>query len=214
VEKQSFPPVTDYPLFSAEEFLKSLPPEAFDRQLWVHPVIYVIHQWVDSGRVLKHLVPDIQCHSDFDAAIQIIRREREKHYDAADAWIATNFNITREAFIELFIKSRVLHGDNVYSHIGSNPGIIRRYRRDIVSLVDRGNSWAHKAKANLLNITRQSKRSLSEINRANKAIDAIAEAVNSLELEKLIEESERIIEEWQRLRTTQALREAQKTKKK
>jgi hypothetical protein len=214
MSKQSFPPVTDYPLFSAKEFLDSLPPEAFDPQFWVHPIIYVIHHWMDSGRVLKPLIPDIICHSDFDAAIQILRREREKYYDAADAWIATNFNITREAFIELFIKSRVLHGDNAYARIGSNPGMIRRYRRDVLSLINQGNSWAHKAKTAVLNISRQSRRSLSEINRATKAIEAIAETVNSPELEKLIEESERIIEEWQRLRTTQMLREAQKTKKK
>ena len=212
-ERQDFPE-TDLPLFNAKEFINALPDEAFDYQLWAHPVIYVIHDWVDSGLVLKHLIPDIWCRSDFEAAIQILHKQREKYYPQADAWIATNFNMTREAFTELFIRSRVMHCANTYSRIGSNPGMIRRYRKDIASLVDRGNNWAHNARANLPKLVRNMGETLRDINRVNRAIDRIAETVNSPELKSLVEEGERIVQEWQTLRATQALRTQTKTKKK
>ena len=212
LQRQTFPE-TDFPLFNAREFIDSLPPEAFDSQLWAHPVIYVIHDWVDSGLVLKPRVPDRWCRSDFEAAIYIIRKKLKNLYEHVDTWIAINFNITRDAFIELFIRTRVMHSDNAYSRMGKSPGIIRRYRKDIASLIDRGDAWAHKAKLQIKDYTRRAGETLRDINRVNRAIDQIAEIVNSPELKELVEEGERITEEWETLRATQALRAQKKTKK-
>ena len=211
IDLQKFPP-TNIPLLDAREFIDELPEEAFDALLWAHPMVFVIHDWVDSGLELKPLFTGVRLESDLHAAVYVIRKKLKEHYVKVDNWIAINFNLTRTAFEELFVRTRVLQSSNYYSKHGNGPGVICRYRRDVARLIDRGNAWVHKADEMMPSIFEQSSEAARDIHALCRKINKLTQILNTEELLELARESERIIGEWQTLRSTRTLRQEPRKK--
>ncbi len=195
-KRQEFPQV---PPLSSEEYLLSLPEEAYDHNMWAHPILWVVHSWADSGEELRPLVSSYSCRSDLEAAIYIVSKN-VVHCDAVvTQWIRSNFNLDKKSFHELFVKTSILSKLNYYSRRGSEATIVR-YRDDVNHLLSLGHSLINKGESSLTSAIHEFKQTKN--------------MGNDGELSLFIRECERVLESWQTLRAQSGLRQQPRIVKK